>query len=101
MNKFSVIAKTQGLLWKNIIKFASLQKELGCNLDELYNIADNILFKEIYTLNDVLNMLDIKENEFQEAFLSTNTKEMKKFNLRDRALHVIQGKYTITSSRFV
>lgn len=92
MKYFSVIAKAQGLLWKNIIKFASLQKELGCDLDELYNLADNILSKQIYTLNDILTMLDINENDFQEAFLSTNTKGMKKFNLRDRALHVIQGK---------
>lgn len=89
---FSIIAKSKGLQWKNINKFAALQKELGCSLDELNEFADTILSKDLYTLSDILNVLDISEIEFQDTFLSANTKGMKKFNLRSRALHVIQGK---------
>lgn len=87
-----MIAKTQGLDWKNLNRFANLQKELGVSLNQLHDLADDILKKEFYTLNDILNILDIGEVEFQEIFLSANTKGMKKFNLRDRALHVLQGK---------
>lgn len=90
---FSVIAKIQGLVnWNQFNRFATLQKELACSLDELHSLADNILPKEIYTLDDILTILHVSKIEFQELFLSANTKGMNKFNLRDRALHVIQGK---------
>lgn len=91
----SIIAKEQGLLWRNIKKFAELQKELGFNLKQLLDLADDILKKEVYTLSDILNILEIEEVEFQEIFLSANTKEMTKFHLRNRALHVLQGEQMI------
>lgn len=95
LNHFSIIAKKQGLLWKNIKKFATLQAELGVSLNQLHDLADDILEKEVYTLSDVLKILEIKDVDFQEIFLSANTKEMTKFNLRKRALHVLQGEQTI------
>lgn len=82
------------MLWRNIKKYAELQKELGFTLNELHDLADDILKKEIYTLSEVLDILDIEEKEFEDIFLSANTKGMQKFNLRNRALHVLQGKHT-------
>ncbi|KAJ6642466.1 N-acetylgalactosamine kinase [Pseudolycoriella hygida] len=86
----SIIAKSQGLLWKKFIKFATLQKELDISLDQLHDLANNILKKDNYTLSDIVSILQIEDNEFQETFLSSNTKDMQAFNLRNRALHVLQ-----------
>lgn len=88
----SIIAKAQELQWKNINKFATLQKELGFSLNQLHDLANGILKEKIYTRNDILDILDIGDAEFQEIFLSANTKGMTHFKLRDRALHVLQGK---------
>ncbi len=60
-------------------------------MNQLRDLADDILKKEMYTLTELLDILDIDDVEFQEIFLSANTKGMNKFNLRDRALHVLEG----------
>ncbi|KAG4066356.1 hypothetical protein HA402_000580 [Bradysia odoriphaga] len=86
----SIIAKSQGLHWRKINRFASLQKELGVSLSHLRNLADDLLKKEIYSRNDILEVLDVDDVEFEEIFLSSNTKGMSKFKLRDRGLHVLQ-----------
>lgn len=93
-NRFSIIGKSQGVQWRKINRFASLQKELGVTLDELRDLADDLLKKEIYSRNDILDILDVDDVEFEELFLSANTKGMSKFNLRDRGLHVLQGEWT-------
>lgn len=90
-NVSSLMAKSKGLPWKDINKFAILQKELGYNLTDLEHLADTTLSKERYLLNDVIDLLGISEMEFRDVFLSANTKGMTEFNLRGRALHVIQG----------
>lgn len=77
--------------WKNLNRFATLQKELGVSVDQLHDLADNILNQNIYSLDDITTILNVKQSEFQEIFLSANTKGMNRFNLRDRALHVLQG----------
>lgn len=86
----SIIAKSQGLQWRQITRFASLQKELGVSLNDLRDLADDLLKKQIYSRNDILDILDVDDVEFEELFLSANTKGMSKFNLRDRGLHVLQ-----------
>lgn len=94
MNHFSIIAKSKGLHWKNLNKFATLQKELGVSLDELHDLANKVLKFDIYTLDDILSILEVEVGEFQEIFLSANTKGMTKFKLRNRALHVLQGRHS-------
>uniref|UniRef100_T1GSX9 GHMP kinase N-terminal domain-containing protein n=1 Tax=Megaselia scalaris TaxID=36166 RepID=T1GSX9_MEGSC len=76
--------------WKEVYRFANLQTSVGCSLEQLEELADKELPKDNYTVKDVLEALDVSEDEFSESFLTPNTKHMKNFKLRQRALHVIQ-----------
>lgn len=76
--------------WKNILRFAELQSTLNCHLDELETMTSKILAKDIYTREDILNELEVSQEEFENNFLTPNTRKMDQFKLRQRALHVIQ-----------
>jgi hypothetical protein len=86
-----IIAKKLKLPWKEIDRFASLQKQLNYTLEEMETSADKLLPNELYTRNDILQEFNIKEDELIEQLLTPNTKDMKVFKLRQRALHVFQG----------
>lgn len=100
IDRFSIIAKSKGLLWKNVNKFATLQKELGVSLNELHDLVNKTLKLDVYTLDDILSILDIELVEFQDIFLSANTKGMTTFILRNRALHVLQGAALVQGNLF-
>lgn len=86
-----IIAKKLNLPWQNIEKFASLQSELNATLSEMETFVNQILGNDIYSRDDIINLLEINEDELEEKYLTSNTKHLEKFKLRQRALHVIQG----------
>lgn len=88
-----IIAKELKQSWREFDRFASLQQALNCSLAEFEVFADQVLQKEIYTRNDVIRALEIDESELENDFLTANTRHILKFKLRQRALHVIQGKW--------
>lgn len=87
-----ILAKSANQPWQEIERFAVLQKQLDISLEEFESFANRILNQEMYTRDDIINILEANENEFEEKFLTPNTKHLEKFKLRQRALHVIQGK---------
>lgn len=88
-----ILAKNAKLSWKEFERFAILQKKLGLNLIEFQEYIDRVLNRDIYTRDDVINLLEIDEKVFENELLTPNTKHLEKFKLRQRALHVIQGIY--------
>lgn len=90
-----ILAKHANLPWLEIKQFANLQSKLGCSLHEFESFANQILDQEIYTKKDVIELLGMPEDEFNKRFLTSNTNHMKRFKIRQRALHVIQGIYAI------
>lgn len=86
-----ILAKNANLPWQELERFAVLQKRLNCSLVDFEKFADEILNQDIYTRDDIINLLETNENAFEERFLTPNTKHLEKFKLRQRALHVIQG----------
>lgn len=87
----SILAKQNGLNWKNVNRFAFLQKELQCSLETMEQLVKRGLEKKIYFRSDIADALDINEASIESHFLSNNTKHLQEFKLRQRALHVCQG----------
>lgn len=89
-----ILAKSAKLPWQEFERFATLQKRLQCTLPEFEAFASGILTKDLYGRDDIIDLLGVDPNEFEAKLLTTNTKHLNKFKLRQRAMHVIQGTTT-------
>lgn len=54
----------------------------------------------LYKRSDIIKNLGITENEFEEKFLTPNTKHLIEFKLRQRSLHVIQESIRVAKFRY-
>lgn len=88
-----ILAKNAQLPWRELERFAMLQKRLQCSLTEFEDFVDGILTKDFYSVDDIIRLLEIDQHEFENKLLTPNTRHLSKFKLRQRALHVIQGDY--------
>jgi hypothetical protein len=64
-------------------------------LDFFENLIKETLTKEIYTKDELMAIFHLNSLEFEEKFLTPNTKQCKQFKLRQRTLHVVSGKQFI------
>lgn len=88
---FRILAKKLNIPWRKLRNFAELQNELKVSLEEIITNADQLLPKEIYTRQDVIQELDITSEELNADILTPNTKHLEEFKIRQRTLHVFQG----------
>lgn len=95
-----ILAKHANLPWQEFKLFANLQSKLNCSLHEFECFANEILSQDIYSKKDVVTLLEMTEDEFDECLLTSNTKHINKFKIRQRALHVIQGIYDIDFDKY-
>lgn len=86
-----ILAKNANLPWREIERFATLQKRLQCSLADFETFADRILTQDLYSRDDIISLLEVDEKEFESQLLTPNTKHLEKFKLRQRTMHVIQG----------
>lgn len=86
-----ILAKNAELPWRELERFATLQKRLQCSLTEFEEFAQRILTKDHYSKDDIIEMLEVDQHEFENNLLTPNTRHLNKFKLRQRAVHVIQG----------
>lgn len=86
-----ILAKSANLPWKEFERFATLQKNLQCSLEDFEGFADRILTQDLYSTDDIINLLEVDEKQFENQLLTPDTKHLEKFKLRQRAMHVIQG----------
>ncbi|KAJ0182756.1 hypothetical protein K1T71_002125 [Dendrolimus kikuchii] len=75
---------------KQIITFSELQISLGKTLDEMIGLVDKYLPKDIYTKTEISEILNTSEEDINDLYLSSNTRHLTDFKLRQRALHVYQ-----------
>lgn len=85
-----ILAKKMKINWREISRFADLQKVLNFTLEEMENLTTGYLTQMTYTKEDLLNIFEIDSNDFVENLLTTNTRDAQTFKLRQRALHVFQ-----------
>lgn len=86
-----ILAKNANLPWRELERFAALQKRLQCSLEEFERFANKILTQDLYSRDDIINLLEVNEPELENQLLTPNTRHLEKFKLRQRAMHVIQG----------
>lgn len=86
------MAKKQGLEWATIKRLGELQKTLGVNLTEMIVLVEKILHEEPYTKAEVVQELATTPEILDETSLTSNTKQIQSFKLKQRALHVFKGK---------
>lgn len=95
------LAKRKGLInWEDIVRFIDLEEACQMDNETFEKLIKDNLTKSNYTRADICKELGVTEQELETKFLSANTRHMEQFKLRQRALHVIQGKLIIYNQDF-
>ncbi|XP_052896324.1 N-acetylgalactosamine kinase-like [Anopheles moucheti] len=85
-----LLAKQMKLNWRDLSRFADLQKALGYSLEQMEALVHANLVLNEYTRTDLLKLLEVTEEDFSNNLLTPNTRHSQTFKLRQRALHVLQ-----------
>lgn len=73
-----------------IITLSEAQVILQSNLEDMVELVYKQLPKDIYTKDEICDLLAVSENELNSLYLSPNTRHFKEFKLKQRALHVYE-----------
>lgn len=73
-----------------IITLSEVQVILQSNLEDMVELVHKQLIKDIYTKDEICDLLAVSEKELDSLYLSANTRHFKEFKLRQRALHVYE-----------
>jgi N-acetylgalactosamine kinase len=88
-----LIAKLSDRSWQDVDKLGQLQSEiLDIELDQFEMLIKKLLTKDVYTKHELMEAFRLTSSEFDDKLLTPNTRNAKEFKLRQRALHVVQGK---------
>lgn len=63
------------------------------NLSDMISLVRETLHEQPYTKEEVVQKLETTTDHLDATSLTQNTKHIKSFKLRQRALHVFQGKW--------
>uniref|UniRef100_A0A6P7FQG6 N-acetylgalactosamine kinase-like n=1 Tax=Diabrotica virgifera virgifera TaxID=50390 RepID=A0A6P7FQG6_DIAVI len=83
-----IIAKKQGLEWMKMKRLSELQQALSADLSKMISIVESSLHEHPYTKEEIVTELQTTPQVLEETSLTPNTKHIKSFKLRQRALHV-------------
>ncbi|XP_045495870.1 N-acetylgalactosamine kinase [Colias croceus] len=83
-----LIKAAGGEVSQKIVTLSQAQKILNKTLVEMIDMVNEYMPQEIYTKIEVCKKLDITENEMDTLYLTPNTRHLKEFKLKQRALHV-------------
>lgn len=87
-----ILAKKLNVPWQKLHNLSELQNELQSSLEDIIAQTDKLLPKERYTRDDVIQELEITSDELNQTILTPNTVHLESFKIRQRALHVFEGK---------
>uniref|UniRef100_A0A182PWY1 Galactokinase n=1 Tax=Anopheles epiroticus TaxID=199890 RepID=A0A182PWY1_9DIPT len=85
-----LLAKQMKLNWRDLNRFADLQKALGYSLEQMVSLVHANLGLNVYTRTELITLLEVTEEDFADNLLTPNTRNSQTFKLRQRALHVFQ-----------
>jgi len=74
--------------WKDLMKMKDVQEHVGVEISQMVEKAENILHEDDYTVEEVLDILNIDQEYLQKSILTPNTQNLTKFRLFQRARHV-------------
>ncbi|KAG6460361.1 hypothetical protein O3G_MSEX011933 [Manduca sexta] len=86
-----ILAACTGIACDNkIITLSQVQQTLDNTLEDMVRLVDEYLPKDIYTKDEICRILETSEEDLDHSILSPNTRHLKEFKLRQRALHVYE-----------
>lgn len=87
-----LLAHLNVFAWDKIKNLSQLQNEiLNMGLEQFEVFIKEHLTKDNYTKDELMDLFRVSSSQFEDIFLTPNTKHVKEFKLRQRALHVVQG----------
>lgn len=75
-------------------KLGELQHKLDADLEEMVSLTQSTLHDQPYTKAEIAKELETTPDVLDAVSLTANTKHIQRFKLKQRALHVFQGKRT-------
>lgn len=69
-----------------------LQQRLNVDLDKMISLVNKVLHEQPYTKKEILQELETTLEQLDAVTLTPNTRHIIEFKLKQRALHVFQGK---------
>ncbi|XP_053617624.1 N-acetylgalactosamine kinase [Plodia interpunctella] len=86
-----IISVLEGISQDNkIITLSEVQNILGNSLEEMVSLVNKYLSKDLYTKEDICSILKVTEPEMESSYLTSNTRHLTEFKLKQRALHVYE-----------
>lgn len=86
-----IIATCAGAVTDNkIITLSQVQNKLDNTLGEMVNLVYEHLPNDVYTKEEICDILNVNEEELEQLYLTPNTKHLTEFKLKQRALHVYE-----------
>ncbi|CAN8006536.1 unnamed protein product, partial [Ixodes hexagonus] len=82
--------KAHNLEHKKRLGLGGVQASLGVSLHEMASVAKKVLHVASYTRAELCSLLHVDEDQFEESFLTKNTKHVQEFKLYQRAVHVYE-----------
>lgn len=83
-----LLAKINGIDFKQIRTLGQLQDNLMFNLQQMSQLVSEKLHPEPYLRQEILDLLGLSDQEFIELSLSAKSKDTSSFHLHNRAKHV-------------
>lgn len=73
------------------MKLEELQRKLGRSLEQMIKLVEENLHEKPYTKEEIADVLATTVSRLEEVSFTPNTRSIKTFKLRQRALHVFRG----------
>lgn len=91
-----LLAHLNGFDWEKVTNLYQLQNEMfNIGLEQFELLIKENLTKDRYTKHELMELFEVSKHQFEENFLTPNTKHVEVFKLRQRSLHVVQGELNI------
>eukprot|EP00092_Neocalanus_flemingeri_P030622 GFUD01033250.1.p1 GENE.GFUD01033250.1~~GFUD01033250.1.p1 ORF type:complete len:462 (+),score=155.08 GFUD01033250.1:419-1804(+) len=74
--------------WKELMKMKDVQEHIGVEIAQMVEKVESVLHEEDYTVQEVMEILEIDKEYLQKNILTANTQNLATFRLYQRAMHV-------------
>merc|ERR1712142_111269 len=74
--------------WKELVRLKDVQEHVGVEISQMVEKVENIFHEEDYTVDEMLEILEIDQDYLKKNILTANTQDIKIFRLYQRAMHV-------------
>jgi len=74
--------------WKQLMRMKDVQEHIGVETAQMVEKVETVLHEEDYTVQEVMDILEIDKDYLKKNILTANTQDVSTFRLYQRAMHV-------------